>query len=79
MYFMLKQNEKALAIMEKVAQNCVEYIHFAQALDRSQRNAVKSTVDREAAILGYVLQTCERYGQNEFVEKYYPDYAAYNK
>ena len=79
MYFMLKQNEKALAIMEKVAQNCVEYIHFFKSLDRSQRNAVKSTVDREAAILGYVLQTCERNGQNDFVDKYYPEYAAYNK
>jgi hypothetical protein len=79
MYFMLKQNEKALAIMEKVAQNSVEYIHFFKSLDRSQRNAVKSTVDREAAILGYVLQTCERNGQNDFVDKYYPEYAAYNK
>ena len=79
MYFMLKQDEKALAIMEKVAQNCVEYIRFAQSLDRRQRAAMESTTGRENAILGYVLQTCERYGQNEFVEKYYPEYAAYNK
>ena len=40
---------------------------------------MESSTGREAAILGYVLQTCERYGQNELVEKYYADYAAYAK
>ena len=38
---------------------------------------MKSTTEREAAILGYVLQVCERYNQNDFVEKYYGDYAMY--
>jgi hypothetical protein len=79
MYFMLHEDEKALAIMDKVAQNSVEYMHFYQALDRRQRELMKSTTEREAAILGYVLQTCERYHQTEFVDKYYPDYAAYGR
>ena len=79
MYFLLHEDEKALAIMDVVAQTSAEYIHFYQALDRRQRELMKSTVDRESAILGYVLQTCERYNQTEFVDKYYPDYAAYNK
>ena len=79
MYFMLKEDEKALAIMDKVAQTCVEYMRFAASLDRSQRASMESTTGRENAILGYVLQTCERYGQNDFVEKYYGDYAAYAK
>ena len=77
MYFMLHEDEKALAIMDKVAQNCVEYMRFAQSLDRRQRNLMESTTNREAAILSYVLQTCERYGQKELVDKYYGDYAAY--
>jgi hypothetical protein len=79
MYFMLHEDEKAIAIMDNVAQTCVEYMRFAQSLDRRQREAMKSTTDREHAILGYVLQTCERNGQQELVEKYYGDYVAYAK
>ena len=77
MYFMLHEDEKALAIMDKVATNCVEYLHFSASLNRRQRNLMESTTNREAAILSYVLQTCERYGQTKFVDKYYGDYAAY--
>jgi hypothetical protein len=79
MYFMLNQNEKALAIMDNVANGCVEYLRFAASLNRQQKRSMESSTGREAAILGYVLQTCERYGQNELVEKYYADYAAYAK
>ena len=79
MYFMLGENEKALAIMDVVAQTSVEYLHFAASLNRRQRDVMESTTGREAAILSYVLQTCERNGQTEFVDKYYPEYAAYVK
>ena len=79
MYFMLGEDEKALAIMDEVAKNCVEYLHFAASLNRQQRRSLESTTDREAAILSYVLQTCERNKQIEFVDKYYGDYAAYVK
>ena len=65
--------------MDQVAQTCVEYLRFAATLNRQQRSNMESTTGREAAILSYVLQTCERYGQSEFVDKYYGDYAAYAK
>jgi len=55
----------------------VEYLRFAASLDRSQRRAMESAIHREAAILSYVLQTCERYKQTEFVDKYYQDYVTY--
>ena len=77
LYFILKEDEKALAIMDAVAQTCAEYMRFAQSLDRQQREVMESTTGRQAAILSYVLQTCERYGHRELVEKYYADYAAY--
>ena len=77
MYFMLGEDEKALAIMEAVAQTSVEYLRFAASLNRRQRDVMESTTGREAAILSYVLQTCERNGQKEIVDKYYPEYAAY--
>jgi len=79
MYFMLDEDEKAVAIMDNVAQTCVEYLRFAQSLDRTRRNAMESTTGRQAAILSYVLQTCERNGAREIVEKYYDDYANYVK
>ena len=77
LYFILKEDEKALTIMDAVAQTCAEYMRFAQSLDRQQREVMESTTGRQAAILSYVLQTCERYGHRELVEKYYADYAAY--
>jgi hypothetical protein len=77
MYFMLKEDEKALAIMDKVANTCVEYLRFARSLDRRQRALLEPVTGRESAILGYVLQTCERYKQTEFVDKYYPEYVEY--
>jgi hypothetical protein len=79
MYFLLHEDEKALAIMENVANNCSEYIHFYQNLNKRQKDLMRSTVDRESAILGYVLQVCERYNQLDLVDKYYEDYASYNK
>ena len=79
LYFFLHEDEKAVAIMDKVAKNSVEYLRFAASLNREQRRAMESTAGREGAILGYVLQTCERYGQKELVDKYYGDYAAYVK
>ena len=79
LYFVLHEDEKALAIMDKVAQNSVEYLRFAASLNRQQRAAMNSTTDRQIAILSYVLQTCERYGQHDFVDKYIADYETYVK
>ena len=77
MYFTLSENEKGLAIMDNVANTWVEYLRFAQSLNRRQRELMEPTTGREAAILSFVLQACERYGQNELVDKYYPEYAQY--
>ena len=65
--------------MDNVAQTCVEYLRFAASLNRRQRSLMESTTGRESAILNYVLQTCERNGARELVDKYYNDYAMYVK
>lgn len=77
LYFMLGENEKGLVIMDNVANTCVEYLRFAKMLNRKQKEVMESTIGRQAAILSYVLQTCERYEHRELVEKYYADYASY--
>lgn len=77
LYFMLGENEKGLDIMDNVANTCVEYLNFAKTLNRKQKDVMESTIGRQAAILSYVLQACERHGHRELVERYYADYAAY--
>ena len=42
MYFMLHEDDKALAIMDNVANTCIEYMRFAASLDRQQRAAMSS-------------------------------------
>ena len=79
MYYLLGEDEKANAIMDNVAQSCVEYLRFARSLSKSRRASMEQTTGREAAILSYVLQTCERNGANEIVDKYYKDYIDFVK
>ena len=79
MYYLLDEDEKANAIMDQVAQTCIEYLRFARSLDRTRRASMESTTSREAAILSYVLQTCERNGVRKIVDKYYGEYVEYVK
>ena len=78
MYFMLDEDEKAVAIMTDVANTCMEYLQFADSLKRRHRSLMTETSRRQLAILGYVLQVMEHNGQNEFVDQYYDDYIAYD-
>ena len=77
MYLMLGETEKGNAILDKVAQNSVEYLEWGASLDKAHRSAAQSTIQHHAAVLGYVLQTLDRYHQNELVDKYYPYYEQY--
>ena len=77
MYLMLGETEKGNAILDKVAQNSVEYLEWGDSLDKAHRSAAQSTIQHHAAVLGYVLQTLDRYHQNELVDKYYPYYEQY--
>ena len=79
MYLMLGETEKGNAILDKVAQNSVEYLEWGDSLDKAHRSAAQSTIQHHAAVLGYVLQTLDRYHQNELVDKYYPYYEQYTR
>ncbi len=77
MYLMLGEVEKADAILDNVADNCVEYLQWGAQLSKQQRAGAQQTIGHHAAVLGYVLQTLEHYHRNELVEKYYPLYTQY--
>ncbi|MBR6167196.1 MAG: DUF2723 domain-containing protein [Paludibacteraceae bacterium] len=78
MYFMLGEDDKAVAILENVANTCIEYLRFADSLNRKQRAVMSDTSRRELAILGYVLQVLDRNDKTDIVDQYYQDYIAYD-
>lgn len=77
MYLMLGATEKGNAILDKVAQNSTEYVEWCASLNKSQRAASQGVMEHHLAVLGYVLQTLDRYHQDELLEKYYPVYEQY--
>ena len=76
-YYELDEVEKANAIMEKVAENCAEYLEWGASLGKEQRASSQSTLQHQMAILGYVLQNFERYEQKELFNQYYDVYVQY--
>ena len=76
-YYQLGEMEKGNAIMQKVADNSVEYLAWGAALAKEQRSSSQSTLQHQMAILGYVLQNLERYQQKELFNYYYEQYVQY--
>ena len=74
LYARMGDKEKAEPILRQVAQTCSEYMLWGQSLDKDRRKALKSTLDHYDAVLGYILQQCERLGLNNIVEDYYRIY-----
>ena len=73
-YFECGETEKGSAIMRTVAQSCVEYLEWGAQLSKNQRQGVQRTIGQNGAILGFVLQQCERYGARDIVDEYSPVY-----
>ena len=76
-YYELGEMEKGNAIMQKVADNCAEYLEWGASLTKEHRTASQSTLQHQMAILGYVLQNFERYKQEELFNQYYDVYVQY--
>ena len=76
-YYQLGEMEKGNAIMQKVADNSVEYLAWGAALAKEQRSSSQSTLQHQMAILGYVLQNLERDQQKELFNYYYEQYVQY--
>jgi len=74
LYVRMGDNQKAEPILRDVAQTCSEYILWGKSLDKNRRKAMKGTLDHYDAVLGYILQQCERNGLHEIVEDYYHIY-----
>ena len=74
LYVRMGAKDKAEPILRDVAKTCTEYIIWGKSLDKDRRKAMKNTLDHYDAVLGYILQQCERNGLHEIVEDYYRIY-----
>ena len=77
MYLMVGEHDKGVAMLDKVAQTGVEYLQWGAQLTRQQRSAAQSTIGHWGAVLNYVMQNADRFGEKELVDKYYPAYTQY--
>jgi len=77
LYARMGEKEKAEPILRDVAQSCAEYMAWGATLDKDHRKAMKNTIEHYDAVLGYILQQCERSGLHEIVEEFYSVYDNY--
>ena len=68
---------KGEAMLDNVANTCTEYLIWGADLSRARRVAAQSTLRQQQGILGYVLQTLDRYHSKDLFDKYIPYYQEY--
>jgi tetratricopeptide (TPR) repeat protein len=74
LYLRMGEKDKAAPVLREVAKTSAEYILWGKSLSKEHRKAMKSTIDHHDAVLGYILQQCERNGLHDIVEDYYRIY-----
>ena len=77
LYYAMDEMEKGNAIMSALADNCVEYMEWADSLHPIQRKSAQSTVGHYSAVLGFVLNNLQRFEQKELFNKYFALYNQY--
>jgi hypothetical protein len=76
-YLECGEKEKGAAILHEVAKNCSEYLIWGASLNKSRRTSMQRVLQQNGAILGFVLQQCERQGLNDIVDEFSPVYMQY--
>jgi len=78
-YYKLHETAKGNAIMNAVAQDCVEYLDWYLSLSPASQNSVSSRIGHNLAVLNQVLRICDQAKQNTIMNKYMPRYMDYTK
>jgi hypothetical protein len=78
-YYKLGETQKGDAIMDVVAQDCVENLNWYASLTGSQLRSVGNRLSHNMAVLNQVLSMCDQAGRKELVDKYLPTYMKYNR
>lgn len=71
-YYRLGEFDKGNNIMRQVADNCSQYLLWTQDLKADQRRSCQSAINHDLAVLNFVINTADRFGQSEIVDTYEP-------
>ena len=78
-YYKLGEYQKGNAIMEAVANDCVENLDWYYSLRSGQRASVTNRIGHNIAVLGQILRICDQEGQKPMMDKYLPVYMKYTQ
>jgi len=78
-YYKLHETAKGNAIMDAVAQDCVEYLDWYLSLSTASQNSVSSRIGHNLAVLNQVLRICDQAKQTTIMNKYMPRFMEYTK
>ncbi len=78
LYFEAGEQEKGRKIMDEVCATSADYIKWGLALDKKEREYIKTILDRHFYVLGYCLQALNRYSEDDMMEKYEKIWVAYS-
>jgi len=76
-YYKLGKPQQGDAIMDSVANDCVEYLNWYFSMPSSQRNTVTNRISHYMAVLNQVLRICDQEKQQKIMKKYFPIYSKY--
>ena len=78
-FYKVGKVEKGDAIMDSVANSCVEYIDWANSLTSAQQRSINNRISQNIAILNQVLRMCDDANQPKILNKYMPRFNEYSK
>jgi len=71
--------DKGAEIMRQIAKDCSEYVQWQATLSKAKRQGLPSSTTQKAAILGFVLQQCERHGLSDILDEYSSVFIQYTR
>ena len=75
LYYQLGEPEKAEAILESIANDCINYLNWGfNALDSRRQGSIRNELGRRLDTFILVLRTFDTYERQETLEKYMPYY-----
>ena len=78
-YYKVHEPANGNAIMDALANDCVENLDWYLGMDRDQIIGVSNQIKQNFAILYQVLHTCDQEKQKTIIDKYMPRYMEFTK
>ncbi|HLP04699.1 MAG TPA: DUF2723 domain-containing protein [Paludibacter sp.] len=76
-YYKLGERAKANAIMNTVANDCVEHLNWYLSLNTVRQNSVSNRIGHNMAVLNQILRICDEAKEKTIMDKYMPIYNRY--